>query len=348
MPGVNTEAAERAAGTQTTQAIFECFLQTQRFDGDISAAAGQFFDFRDDVAFLRIEDNVRAHLPRHFHSHGIAINPNDEGGTHQFRACGRAKANGSLRKNNDGVAKLDVGGFRPAETRRRNVGEEHDLFVVQLVGNLCEVCLSIRNQEIFRLGAIDGVAEAPAANRFHAFAVSALRPLRRQASTALSARCDRADEHTIANRVSGDAFAEFFDYSDRLVSNDETRLHGIFSAQNVKIRAANGRERDSDHSLTDTGARAWHLFEPNVVRSMKNVRPHGGSRSPHLDQFVFFCMDSLNFTRAACSRRIITSLMRLNSSYPSAGSASQYSRRMVPYKKIALVGSIARASKCQT
>ena len=31
-------------------------------------------------------------------------------------------------------------------------------------------------------------------------------------------------------------------------------------------------------------------------------------------QFGFFCMNSLSFTRAACSRRIMTSLIRLNSS----------------------------------
>ena len=52
------------------------------------------------------------------------------------------------------------------------------LFVCEFVWDLGEVCLRIRNQQIFSLRAVDGVAESPAADRFHTFAMTALSPLR--------------------------------------------------------------------------------------------------------------------------------------------------------------------------
>ena len=38
---VNAEAAQRAAGTQTAQRVLKRFLEAERFDRDIGAAAGE-------------------------------------------------------------------------------------------------------------------------------------------------------------------------------------------------------------------------------------------------------------------------------------------------------------------
>ena len=70
---------------------------------------------------------------------------------------------------------------------------KNDLFVAQFIRNLGQVRLRIRNEQIFGLRAVDGVAESPAADRLNTFAVAALRPLRGQTSPALTARSDRAD-----------------------------------------------------------------------------------------------------------------------------------------------------------
>lgn len=115
------------------------------------------------------------------------------------------------------------------------------LFITQFVGNFREIGLGIGHEQIFRLRAIDRIAETPATDRFYAFAMSALRPLCGQTGATLPARCDRADQRAIANLVSGYAFAEFFNDSNRFVSNHETRLHCIFAAQNMKIGSANCR-----------------------------------------------------------------------------------------------------------
>ncbi len=129
------------------------------------------------VRLLRIEHNIRAHSFRHFHSDRIAFHADDERSAHQLRARRCAQANRSLRKNDDCVADANIRRFGAAESSRSDVGEQHNLFVAQLIWNFCEVRLRIGDQQIFSLRAIDGVAETPAADCFDAFAVAALRPL---------------------------------------------------------------------------------------------------------------------------------------------------------------------------
>ena len=75
------------------------------------------------------------------------------------------------------------------------------MFVTQFIRNFREIRLRVRNQQIFRLRPVDGVAKAPATNRFDTFAVAALRPLGREASSALSAGRDCAYEHAITDRT---------------------------------------------------------------------------------------------------------------------------------------------------
>src|SRR5206468_9990288 len=76
------------------------------------------------------------------------------------------------------------------------------------VSNLGQVRLGIRDKQVFGLCAVDCVAESPAADRFDAFAMSALRPLRGQTGAALTAGRDRAHQNAIANFVSRQSFRE--------------------------------------------------------------------------------------------------------------------------------------------
>ena len=117
---------------------------------------------------------------------------------------------------------------------------KHHLFVGEFVWNLGQVRLRIWDQQIFGLRAVDGVAESPAADRFHTFAMTALSPLRGQTGAALTARRDRAHQNAIADFVSRQSFAEFFDHADRLVSDHQSGFHWVFAAQDVQIRPADG------------------------------------------------------------------------------------------------------------
>jgi hypothetical protein len=91
------------------------------------------------------------------------------------------------------------------------------------------------------LRAIDGVAETPAADRFYALAMSALRPLCGQTGAALAARRDRADQNPVADIVSRQSFSEFLDHAHRFVSDHESGFHWIFAAHDMNIGAADGR-----------------------------------------------------------------------------------------------------------
>lgn len=85
---------------------------------------------------------------------------------------------------------------------------------------------------------------------------------------------DRADQNSIADFVSSYALIEFFNYSNRLMSNHESRLHRIFAAKNVQIGPANGRQCDSNDRFASAGVRTSDVFNADLVRSVKHIRAH--------------------------------------------------------------------------
>jgi hypothetical protein len=104
--------------------------------------------------------------------------------------------------------------------------------------------------------------------------MSALRPLRRQTSPALSARCDRTHQDSIADLVSGNAFAKLFDNADRFVSDNQSRLDRVFPSQDVEIGAADRRKSDAHDRFTDRGARSRNFFDADLVRPSEDVCAH--------------------------------------------------------------------------
>ena len=91
---------------------------------------------------------------------------------------------------------------------------------VSVVGDLRQVRLRVRDEQVLGLRAVDGVAEPPAADGLVAAAVAALREVAGEAGVALAARRDGADEHAVADLVAGHAGAELLDDADRLVADD--------------------------------------------------------------------------------------------------------------------------------
>jgi hypothetical protein len=110
-----------------------------------------------------------------------------------------------LRENNDRIADANVARFSATESGRSDIREKNHLFVTQFIRNFREIRLCVWNEEVFSLCAIDRIAETPTADRFYAFAVPALCPLRGQARATLSTRRDCADEYAISDLVSIDA-----------------------------------------------------------------------------------------------------------------------------------------------
>jgi hypothetical protein len=82
----------------------------------------------------------------------------------------------------------------------------------------------------------------PAADCFHTFAVTALRPLSRQTSPTLSARRDRGRQDSISDLVTGKPSPELFNTPTGSCPDHESWFHlHISSASNMKIGSAEGR-----------------------------------------------------------------------------------------------------------
>jgi len=108
--------------------------------------------------------------------------------------------------------------------------------------------MRVRYEKVFGLRAVDRVAEATAAKRFVSAAVPALRELPGQTRAALAAGRDGSDKHALADLIPGNAWAQFFNNAHRLVTDDEAGFDRVLAAHDVQVRAADGRQRDADHS----------------------------------------------------------------------------------------------------
>src|SRR6185369_6259551 len=96
----------------------------------------------------------------------------------------------------------------------------------------------------------------------------------REASPALSARCNRSHQHAVADVVSGNSFAELFNNANRLVTDDQAGLNRIFAPNDMHIGSAIRSERHANDSLAGAGAWFFYLFDSNVVFGMKNICLH--------------------------------------------------------------------------
>ena len=85
-------------------------------------------------------------------------------------------ASTALCHTNVSIADPHVSALGRRESSRHDVRAQHDILVGELVGDLCEIRLRVRNEHVLGLATVDRVAESPAPDRFVAVAtVVALR-----------------------------------------------------------------------------------------------------------------------------------------------------------------------------
>ena len=246
---VDAEAGERPAGSQCAERIFKCRLRSQGFDRDVDTfAAGEALNFSDDILFVVIEHDIRAHLFCHDCASGIGFDGDNQSGALQLGSGGGAKADGTLGKNGDRIADLNISTLGCGNPCGGDIGDKHYLLVAKIVRNFGQIRLREWNQQIFSLRAVDRIAESPAAD-----GAAALREIASEAIETLSARRDCADQNAVAHFVPSDADAEFMNHSDRLVADCEAGLNGIFALENVEVGAANRSESDADDGFAGAG-----------------------------------------------------------------------------------------------
>ena len=109
-------------------------------------------------------------------------------------------------------------------------------------GIFARLACAVGHEQVLGLRAVDGVAEAPAADGLVAGAVAALREVAGQAGVALAARRDGADEDALADLVAGHAGAELLDDADRLVADDQPGPDRVLALDDVEVGAADRRQ----------------------------------------------------------------------------------------------------------
>ena len=219
-----------------------------------------------------VDDDVGPEAPGHFEALGNRIHTDDETRAAQLRAERRAESDGALGEDRHRIAHLDVAAFRPTQSRREDVGHEHDLLVGEGVRNVRQIGARVRDEEEVCPGPIDRVAEPPAAQRSAALRVRAV-----QAVEALTARRNGADDHALADLILGlEPLTKRLDDPDGLVSEDQSRPHGVLAFDDVHVGAADRRRRDADHGLPSLRLGLRPILEYQPVRASES---HGSHRA---------------------------------------------------------------------
>ena len=168
-------------------------------------------------------------------------------------------------------------------------GQHQHLLVGEPVRNRRQVGARVGHEQVLGPGAVDGVAEAPAAERAMALRVHAV-----QAVEALAARRDGADDDALADRVVlVEAAPELLDDADRLVAEDQPGLHRVLALDDVHVGAADGRGRDADDRLASLRSGTGNILHSQVTDPMKYNRLHllhGTSSDPPRRRLTAYCM----------------------------------------------------------
>jgi hypothetical protein len=140
------------------------------------------------------------------------------------------------------------------ETCRQDVAEHRQRFLIGAVRYVVQAEIRMWNTHILRLGAVDPVAEDPAA-------VEAVRIHPLAAVLAAAAGGDTGDQHAVAGPEAADCRADGLHHADALMPEDRTRPAGRDVAfQNMQVGAADGRPGqayDGVARLLDHGFRAF-------------------------------------------------------------------------------------------
>ena len=143
-----------------------------------------------------------------------------------------------------GGAGLDLAVEHAAfEAGRQDVAEHHQRLFVGAFGDGIEAGVGVRGADELGLGAVDGVAEDPAAGRAmgeHALA----------AVLAFAAGADAGDQHPVAGLEGGDGRPDAVDDADALVAEDAAgRAARQVAFEDVQVGAADGGLGDPDDGV---------------------------------------------------------------------------------------------------
>src|SRR6187431_1433119 len=275
MPGIDAQTREGAAGANGSECILEGGLRAERLDGHVHAATRELFDLGHDVLLFVVQNHVCAHALGHLEPGRQLVDADHERGAAHLRTRGGTQSDRSLRKDRNGIAEAHASALGSGQARGHDVRTQHDILILQPIGDLRQVRLRIRHQHVLRLTAIDGVTEAPTADGFVAVThVTTLGGRARQTGTALPTRGDGTDDDALALFIADHAGSYFLHHADRLVSHDQPAFYWILTAQDMHVGAADGGQRHSDQRLAHARLRPFNLAQLDGTLLFENSCSH--------------------------------------------------------------------------
>ena len=157
---------------------------------------------------------------------------------------------------------------------RHDVRAHEHLLVGQPVRDRRQVRHGVRHQKVVGLGAVDGVAEAPAAHGLEAvpLALAVLRVQAVEAGVGGSAGTDGTGDDPLAFGIALDISPELLDHAHGLVPNRQALGDGILALEDVDIRPADGRRRDPQERIVRPDVGYGLVVQDNAAR----LDEHGG------------------------------------------------------------------------
>src|SRR5580693_8814787 len=247
------------------------------FDGHVRAkppgqVPGQVPDDPQRVLAGVVHDHVGAEVLGRLQPGVGQVDGDNVARAEQLRAGDRGQANRPGPDDGDDIARAHASG-QDADlvASWQDVGQHEDLLVGRAVGYPERGRVGERHANILGLGAVNRVAENPAAAGL-ALPVAGL-----TAEPACPARTDAGDQHTVAGRERTDAVADLVDGPDRLVAQDPAAAHlRQVALENVQVGTADrGRIHLHDNVAVIGDLGIGHLVPGLAPGTVVNEGSHG-------------------------------------------------------------------------
>ena len=188
-----------------------------------------------------VDDRRGAEALRHFKAIVVEIDHDDLGRRVELRREQRGEPDRSRADDRHRAPRLNLAVEHAAlEAGRQDVAEHHQRLFVGAIGNGIEARIRIGNADELGLGAVDLVAEDPAAG-------GAVRVHQLPAIVAFAAGGDAGDQDAVSRLERGDGRPDLVDDADALMAENAARLTGRDVAlEDVQVGAANRRFRHLD------------------------------------------------------------------------------------------------------
>jgi hypothetical protein len=169
------------------------------------------------------------------------------------------------------------------EAGAHDVRAHQNLLIRQPVRHRRQVPHWIGDADVFRLAAVDRVAEPPAAERLGVAlwgTAAALGLVAIKAGQALAARRDGANDDALAELVARYARTQLLDDPDRFVADNTAALDGVLALEDVDVRAADRRRGDTNESVARPDLRHRLFVKDDAAGLDEHGCRHGAHDRP--------------------------------------------------------------------